>query len=511
MTTDDQLRNAGPDEPVRVETGALPASDPHGSPPKLRGNLGLAGLTVNVLAYASPLALMSGYVSLVIGYGNGLGAPLAIGVTTIVVLIFSVGFGAIAGAVKKPGGFYTYVAAGLGRPVGLGIAFLAIYMYWVVTVAGYSFIGIVSKYMVEGFLHGPTFPWWVWAAVIWVCASTLSYFKIDISVRVLSVLIVGEVISVLAFDTAVFLAGGKHGLPAEPFTFSAFHSGSPALAILFCTGLFMGFEASVLYSEEVRNPERNIPWSMYISVAWLGLLFGGSCYMLIAAVGSESAVDVALDNSQTMFPNAMGTYLHSVGTDIVSIFLVTSVFAGLTAGQNITARYIHSLGVDGVLLKSLGAVHPRHGSPYRAAMAVAALFAVGIVAMVLSGQAPNKLYAWISVGAFFYFLMLMAFSSLAAFFYFLRRPDNRPNAAVWIAAPVVSFLALVAISSYAFLNFDLVTGSTIVSDISLIMGFVVLALGITVALFLKDRRPEVYQRIGRNLALDEAPPLQDGY
>jgi amino acid transporter len=492
MTIDDHLPIASPDEA-----------------PKLRGNLGLAGLTVNVLAYASPLALMSGYIALVIGYGNGLGAPMAIAVTTLVVLIFSVGFGAISGAVKKPGGFYTYVAAGLGRPVGLGIAFLAIYMYWVVTVAGYSFIGMMTKHLVEGFFHGPSFPWYAWAWVIWVLASTLSYFKIDISVRVLSVLIVGEVISVLAFDLAVFLAGGKDGFSAQPLTLSAFHSGSAALAILFCTGLFMGFEASVLYSEEVRNPERNIPWSMYISVAWLGLLFGLSCYMLITAVGASSAVEMAGSDPQNLFPNAMGTYLHTAGSDIVSIFLVTSIFAGLTSGQNITARYIHSLGVDGVLFRALGAVHPRHGSPYKAAVAVAALFAVGIVAMILSGQEPNKLYAWISAGAFFYFLMLMAFSSLAAFVYFARRPSERPNAAIWIAAPVISFVALVWISAYAFVNFDMVTGDPIVSDVSLIMGFVMLALGIAVALYMKNRRPHVFNRIGRNLELDAAPVDDD--
>ncbi len=36
-------------------------------------------------------------------------------------------------------------------------------------------------------------------------------------------------------------------------------SGAPAIGILFCFAAFIGFEATTIYAEEAREPEKTVP------------------------------------------------------------------------------------------------------------------------------------------------------------------------------------------------------------------------------------------------------------
>ncbi|HNA98383.1 MAG TPA: APC family permease, partial [Marmoricola sp.] len=77
-----------------------------------------------VVAAAAPLVAMAGTVPLSIGVGNGVGVPGTYLLATITLLFFSVGYAAMARIVTRGGGFYSYVAEGLGRPAaGAGAVF----------------------------------------------------------------------------------------------------------------------------------------------------------------------------------------------------------------------------------------------------------------------------------------------------------------------------------------------------------------------------------------------------
>ncbi|WP_190813048.1 APC family permease [Saccharopolyspora pogona] len=81
----------------------------------LHGKLGTRDLVLAALAFAGPLAGTSGYITIIIAYGNGLGAPSAFLVTTVALLFFAAGYGAMTRFVPNPGAFYAYITAGLGR------------------------------------------------------------------------------------------------------------------------------------------------------------------------------------------------------------------------------------------------------------------------------------------------------------------------------------------------------------------------------------------------------------
>jgi amino acid transporter len=101
---------------------------------RLRGDLGTFDVVIMVLAYAGPLAVVGLFMSFVIGYGVGAATPLVFLLVTAGLCLFSFGYVAMSRRLPRPGALYTYVTAGLGRPIGLSAGLLAI--------LSYSFFGV---------------------------------------------------------------------------------------------------------------------------------------------------------------------------------------------------------------------------------------------------------------------------------------------------------------------------------------------------------------------------------
>ncbi|MGH9949261.1 MAG: amino acid transporter, partial [Pyrinomonadaceae bacterium] len=75
----------------------------------LKGHLGTLDIVLATLAYTAPLAGTAGYITFVVGFGNGLGAPSAFLAVMLAFLIFSVGYGALSRYIPNPGAFYAYI------------------------------------------------------------------------------------------------------------------------------------------------------------------------------------------------------------------------------------------------------------------------------------------------------------------------------------------------------------------------------------------------------------------
>lgn len=73
-------------------------TQPEAEPVHLATRMGTTGLVLTVMAYLAPLSGTAGFVTLVIGYGNGLGAPLTFPAAGLVLLVFSVGYTAMVHA-----------------------------------------------------------------------------------------------------------------------------------------------------------------------------------------------------------------------------------------------------------------------------------------------------------------------------------------------------------------------------------------------------------------------------
>ena len=462
---------------------------------RLTGHMGTWKLALTVLAFSSPLVTAAGYLSLTI-LVVGETAPAAFILTTISLLIFAVGYMAMTRRIPRTGAFYAYVSAALGRRVGLGSAFLAGLAYIMTGIGVSLFAGLTLIDLVQR-LGGPALPWWLGAVAMLVIVGVLGFFNIDVSARILMWVMVVEVVLVLIFNVAVAVRGGAEGLSVQPFNVAEFVTHNPLIGILFAILVFIGFEATAIYRDEVRDPNRTVPRATYISVLAIGLLYTLSVWMLVSAFGSKAGT-VAAESTGTMFGIAAEQFVGKWFADTIGFLVITAILAAMISIHNAATRYVFAIGVDGGLPRALGAVHPRFKSPSRASITVSVLGILAIVVFAILGSDPGVVYAQLaglgSVGIIF----LMALVSVSVVVWF-RVKDRTSPENIWksLIAPVIAAVILIAVDVYAIANFELVVGGAPGQNLILLvtLGVVFLA-GIVIASVIKVRRPADYERIG---------------
>jgi amino acid transporter len=465
----------------------------------LQGRMGVPAIVATVFAFLAPLSATAGYIAINISNGAGPGVPLAMIIAMVIILIFAVGFSTMGRYMPNPGAFYSYITAGLSRPVGLGGSFLAIASYVGTTLGFYAFFGIVANSLVLNQFHGPDLPWWAFAAVLWVVVSILGYLKVDLSAKVLGVLVVLEVLVVLVFDIGAMVDGGPEGRSLAPFTWDALASGpSLSFGLLFAFLLFTGFEGTAAYREEVRQPERTIPRATYVAVAVIGVFYAITSWCMIIFTGPTNATATAANDPAGLFAVAM---VHNVGQtalDISSVLLLTSVAASMLSLHNLESRYVYSLGVDGILPRRLGISHPKHGSPSVASVAVSAAVFIFEIPVIASGLDPVSWYAWTAGAGAVGLIILYTLTSASVVVYFRRNPLTGSHWWQTTVAPIAATIVLAGVLVLAITNYgDLIGGDAGLSMLFQLVTYGLFAAGVVTALILRRTKPDVYRKIGR--------------
>lgn len=444
-----------PAEPAVAEGDGTPERAPVG---KLRGSLGVASIVFIVVAAASPLGVIGGPVPLGIAFGNGAGFPTTYLVVTGVLLLFAVGFTAATPYVRSAGAFYAYVDKGIGRGAGLGTAFSALLSYLVLEAGVFGLFGPGLDSLLQSY-GVPPVPWWAYAAVGFVVVSVLAYFNIELSGRILAVLLIGEVLIVLALDAAViFSGGGPEGFSTGLVNPAQIVSGAPGFAILFAILSFIGFEATAVFRDEAKDPDRTIPRATYIALISIGVFYALSSWALISGVGESAVVEKAGNNPGGILADTTQQYLGVVGGHIIQVLFVTSLFACILSFHNISTRYFYSLARKGVLAQPLGIAHERHGSPSRASLVTAAIVgALTIAAVLLQLDPITQFYTWLggisSVG--FVLLLVLTTASVIGIF---RREQHEVSLWRRLVAPLLALVALLGFLTVILLNLPVLVG-----------------------------------------------------
>ena len=482
------------------EPGTLASGDgqPDEVEKKLHGHMGVFDIVFTVLAFNAPMSVFVGFITVIVGYGNGLGAPLTFIAAGCLMLIFAVGFTAMSRYLPNPGAFYAYITAGLGRPVGLGASFVAIVSYFFILIGGYAFGGLSLQTLVRDTLHGPDIEWWIYTMVVMGVVAVLGYFSINLSAKILMVCMILESLMMVTYDTVVFARGGESGIHFNSFTPHEAFSGELGLAVIFGIVCFSGFEATAVFREEARDPERTVPRATYTAILFLLTLYALTAWAMINGIGESQVVEAsALDPTGT----ALGTardYLHTVGVDIITVLLCTSIFAANLATHNVSTRYIYSLSVDRIFPKVFASVHRFHVSPYRASIAVTVISYGSLAAcIVFNGQAGTLYATLVGIGGYS-LIMLLLLTSIAVVAYFRQHSEHGVDLWRSVIAPIVATALLAAAFVIASRNVDvMIGGSHSLANFLIGLFLGLLVLGVVVAVILRRTHPSVYQRIGR--------------
>ncbi|MFF9677503.1 APC family permease [Streptomyces eurythermus] len=478
-------------------------------------SVGLVGVVFMAVATAAPITAMTGNLPIAVGFGNGTGAPAGYLFATLVLAVFSVGYVAMARRITAAGAFYGYISHGLGRIAGMASGMLAVLAYVVFEASIVGVFSYFAKTTVRDQL-GTDLPWAGYAAAMLLVTAVLSYFDINLTAKALGVLLVAEIAVLFAVATAVLLrGGGPDGIPVAPVNpKNAFTGASAGLGLFFAFWSWVGFESTAMYGEESRDPKRVIPRATLISVIGVGLFYIYVSWMTIAGNGLDGAVRVSAGASplDLFFDPARG-FIGAWAVDAFQWLLITGSFACGMAFHQCAARYLYAIGREGFLHPALGRTHPRHGSPYLASFTQSVIAVVIVGAFWATGQDPYiHLYTLLAILGTMAILIVQTLCSFAVIGYFRR---NHPEDRHWfrtLTAPLLGGLGMTAVVVLLVVNMDTAAGtaagSLFFEAIPWIVGLVFFG-GLGLGLYLRARRPERYEVIGRIVLEDAAERTDD--
>lgn len=462
----------------------------------LHRGLGTGSIVFMVVSAAAPMTTAAAVTS-TFAVTQNYGMALYYLIAGVVLTIFSVGFTLMTKYVPNAGAFYSYVQAGLGRIAGLGTATLALGSYYLLLLGLNVYIGVAVGNVIRTYT-GASLPWLPLALAVTAIVALLGYRDVELSARVLGVLLTFETLSVIVLDVAIAVKGGAHGITMAPLLPPVFNSGGlPFIALMFAFLGFIGFEATAVFRTEARDPERTIPRATFISIWVIGIFYALTSWMLVVGDGVNKILPDSDSEPTTLVFNMAKHYVAPAMYNILETLIVTSLFACLLSFHNVIARYQLTLGREGVLPKRVAAIHPRHHAPSNSSLVVSVLIVVGMVIVWLTGMDPVlQANAWFMAIATLGILALMALTSAAAVAFFWG--DRRGHSIVLTrVAPLVAFVLLTAVVVEVIRNFSLLVGSNRTSDVLMAFLAAFFLSGLIVGGVLRVRRPALYAALGQ--------------
>jgi amino acid transporter len=423
-----------------------------------RNAIGTAGIVFFVVAAAAPLAATLGASPLVFG-STGVGGPGAYLAAMVVLLLFAVGYATMSRHVTSAGGFAAYISRGLGRPWGFAAAFVALLAYNAMLAGIFGQLGAFAHDILRDQLS-IDLPWQAWVAVGLAVVAILGYRDVQISARVLGVLLICEVLILLLLDVVILGDGGDSGLTLTGFEPAKVFGGAAGVAVTFAFSCFVGFEATTIYGEEAREPKRTVPRATYVAILAIGVFYTVTMWAIGAGYGSGAVEKAAHDNPVAFVLDLNTRYVGSTATDIMNLLVITSLFAVVLAFHNTLARYLYSLGRAGVLPSPLGRTRASDGAPYVASALQSCTTTLIVGLFAIFGADPFlNLFAWLVGLGTLGVLVLQAAASVAVIAFFRRtRADTR----AWqtLVAPLLGLAGLLTAIYLVLHNFDVLTGAT---------------------------------------------------
>ena len=477
----------------RMEAGTKPSAV---SRALARDRLGVPAVLFFVLAGVAPLTVAAGVIPTAYATTGLTGIPVAFVVVALILALFATGYVAMTRHITNSGAFYAFIARGIGRPVGVAAALVALVAYTFLQVGLYGALGPSAAGQAAAHL-GVHAPWWAWALAAWAVITVLGLLRVDITGKVLGLLLTAEIIVILA-ETVSGLArpaGGHLGLSAlSPSALTSAGFGTfGVLAVVAVLG-FVGFEQAPVLAEEARHPRRTIPVATYLALGAIAVVYAGAAWAMAAHAGQSHVVAAAVAQGPGL--------LFGLGSGELSqaaqwLFL-TSLFAAALAFHNCVWRYIFALGREGVLPAAFGRTGA-NSIPKAASLAQSLTGLAAIVIYAAGGWPPmTDLFFWLGTTGGFGILVLLAATAVAVIAFFARDPRGE---SAWsrliapaLAAVLLGGIIVLAVQHYATL-LGVPPGS--VAAWALPASYAAAALtGLGWGLILRVRRPQVYARIG---------------
>ena len=405
------------------------------SPERHLGLLGATGVGVGAIVGGGILALAG-----VAFATTGPSAIVAFGLNGCIAFLTVFSFAELAARFPQSGGTYTYAR----KVLTVEVAFAVGWVVWFASVVaavlyamGFAVFLVPFLERIALLVNGEV-PGWIGTrpALIVYALAAVGYYKWRLT-RAASGVSQWETVGKVVVFAVVVVAGffalateppppGALGASFRPFFAEGFAGLAQAMGYTFIA--LQGFDLIAAVGGEVRDAERNLPRSMFLSLGtalaiYLPLLF------LIVAVGTPDRpiVEAAAANPEILVADAVRNFMGPAGYWLVVAAGLLSMLSALQANLLAASRFARTMGADRTLPPRLAHHAPGTGAPTAAIRLSAIVVALLIVAV------PDVAAA----GAMASLIFLACFALTHKIGYLARRRTGKPSGFRTPAFPLV--------------------------------------------------------------------------
>jgi basic amino acid/polyamine antiporter, APA family len=387
---------------------------------RVLGTWGLSAAIVNITIGAGIFRLPSS-----IAARLGPAAPAAYLLCAVAMGLIVLCFAEAGSRVTMTGGPYAYVEVAFGPLVG----FVSGVLLW----AGLtSALAAVTSFFVDSLaaliptLNGT--PAKVAIVAVLVALATLNIRGVRAANRFNEVMTIAKLLPLALLVIAGSFAMHRENLAwHEPPSLAAIGRASSLLIFA-----FLGVEAALVPSGEVKEPARTVPRAIFLAIGFVAVLY------VALQIVAQGVLGAALAPSKTPVADAGGHALGAWGRTLILVGSTVSMF-GYVSGMTLAVpRMLFAFARDGFLPRAVAAIHPRFRTPH---------WAIAIQTVIVGLLATTGKFEVLAINA--NGLVLLVYAACCLSTVELRRRDVRAGGIPFrVPAPsIVPWLALAVIAS----------------------------------------------------------------
>jgi len=327
----------------------------------------------------------------------------------------------------ETGGPYLYARKTLGPLVGFEVGWLN----WIARLTGFASVcNLFLSYLalfIPGANAGALRVILIFAVV--TLYTTINLVGIREMTMVSNFFAVSKLIPLVLFITiGLFFIDTSRFSFAEPAELGSFSKAVLLLVFAF------SFEASMIPAGEVRNPERNYPWALLVSLTIVAVVYLLVQVVCIGMLPSLATSDRPLADAARGFLGGPGAYLISIGA-------IISMSGTLNASILFTSRVPFALAEQGQLPAVLARIHPRFRTPH-----IAILLSSSVILLL------TMFNTFISAATISAMIRLSIYISTATCLIVLRRRKDQPAPAFQVPGGLLIPIVVIALSLWLLSN-----------------------------------------------------------
>ena len=361
-------------------------------------------------------AMIGGSIFVLTGPAIGLAGSaviVAFIINAIITIFTAMAYAELGSAMPEAGGGYLWVREGLPRPN----AFISGWMAWLAHIIAGSLYAVSFASFLTGLLEMVNLS----HDLVLLNIIPLDKFIAVVSIAVFTYINIkgtsetgktGDVVTIIQLGLIfILIAAGLWVMSGNPNWKMNFSNFAPmgisgvvaAMGLTFIA--FEGYEVIVQTGEEVKNPRRNIPRAIFISLGAVVILY---CLIAFVSIGAIFPAGIEswkyIGGSSELGIMKAAELIAPYGAFIVLAGGLISTLAALNATTFSSARVAFAMGRNYNLPYQLSAIHKKNKTPY------VAILISGIIMAVMAYGLP---LAQIAVAAGVIFLLLFTQVNMA--------------------------------------------------------------------------------------------------